>query len=129
MNLNEAIAEEGSLPPGNYRAQFDMTEPVSISGIKDKLSENDVEVINIKQWQSNGLWHLGVSFEKPDPASGISFLPGAVIPLIGFAIVSVLVTVSIFRIETITNSLSKLALIIGGVAIAFAFVKGRAKAR
>ncbi len=129
MNLNEAIAHEQSLPSGNYRVQFDMTEPAPIIDIKDKLRENGVEVLDVNQWQSQGLWHLGVSYKKPEPTTGISFLPMAVVPLVAFAIVGLLITVSIFKIETIANSLSKLLLIIGGFTVVALYINRKPATR
>ena len=115
MNLNEAITREQALPPGSYRVQFDLTEPADINAIREALKE--VDTLGINQWQSGGLWHLGVSYRKSAPTSAISFLPQAIVPLIAFAIAATIVTISIFRIKDITESLAKLALVVGVVAI------------
>ena len=115
MNLNEAITREQALPPGSYRVQFDLTEPADINAIREALKE--VDTLGINQWQSGGLWHLGVSYRKSAPTSAISFLPQAIVPLIAFAMAATLVGISIFKIKDITESLTKLFLVIGGVTV------------
>jgi len=115
MNLNEAITREQALPPGSYRIQFDLTEPADTAAIRSMLE--GVDLISINQWQSGGLWHLGVSYRKPPPDAAISFLPQAIVPLIAFAMAATLVGISIFKIKDITESLTKLFLVIGGVTV------------
>ena len=129
MDLNEAIAQEQALAPGSYRIQFDLTEPANIADIRDKLESSGINLIGIKQWRSGGLWHLGVSYRKPAPAVGISFLPLAIIPLIAFGMVATLVGISIFNIKNITDSLTKLFLVVGGITITVLVLTRRWPAR
>ena len=129
MDINEAIAIERSMPVGSsYRIEFDMTEPARIIDIKDTLKLNGINA-NVKQWHSGGLWHLGISHRKPVSADGISALPVAIIPLIGFTLIIAMVGISIFRIKEITDSLMKLALIVGGFTVAVLYLKNKTPAR
>ena len=128
MDISEAILQEQSMPPGSsYRIQFDMDEPANIAAIKDKLKQNGINA-NVKQWNSGGLWHVGISYKKP-VSDGISALPVAIIPLIGFTLIIAMVGISIFRIKEITDSLMKLALIIGGFTVVVLYLKSRTPAR
>ena len=128
MDISEAILQEQSMPPGSsYRIQFDMAEPANIAAIKDKLKQNGINA-NVKQWNSGGLWHVGISYKKP-VSDGISALPVAIIPLIGFTLIIAMVGISIFRIKEITDSLMKLALVIGGFTVAVLYLKSKTLAR
>ncbi len=122
MNLNEAIAREQALEPGSYRIQFDMTEPANISAVRDVLKQNGITA-SVKQYQAGGLWHLAINYRKPAAEAGISALPLAIIPLIGFTMIIGLVGIGIFKIQAITDSLTKLALVVGGLAIVFVVLK------
>lgn len=127
LTIDEAIAEEKTLAPGSYRIQFNLMEPADINVIKETLTSNGINAY-VRQWYSGNLWHLGVSYKKPVPDTGISFLPIAIIPLIAFTIAATIVTIGIFRIKDITDSLTKLALVVGGVMILTLYMSRKSRA-
>ena len=123
VDINSAIAQEQALPPGNYEIRFYTTDPVSSQDIADTktyLKSEGVDVRQVYQKKSNGLYYLGVKYVKHQPTENIAFLPLAVIPLIAFGFVSVLVGVGIFKLDTITNNIGKILLITFGGTIVLA---------
>lgn len=122
-NIEQAIAEERSLKPGAYDIRFYLTEPVGdsdLQSIANHLLANGVDVIDVSQVKSDGLWTVSVKYRRPVATETISFLPLAVIPLIAFGFVAVLVGIGIFKIEDIMNNIGKILLITFGGLILFA---------
>jgi len=123
-NIEEAIAKERSLKPGAYDIRFYLTEPVGdndLQSIANHLSANGVDVIDVSQLKTDGLWAVSVKYRKPAETEAIGFaLPLAVIPLIAFGFIAVLIGIGIFRIEQIMNNIGKILLITFGGLIVFA---------
>jgi len=127
IDLNSATEQEKALAPGLYEARFYINNPVSSVDIRDArlyLKEQGVDVKSVYQKKVGGLWYVGVKYVIHPPSESISFLPVAVIPLIGFALVSVLVGVGIFKIESLTNNIGKILLItLGGTIVIAALLR------
>jgi hypothetical protein len=120
VNIDEAVKEEAALPSGSYEVRFYLSEPVTpadIQQIRDHLNANGVVVDRISQGKEKGLWYIAIDYTKPEPGKAIGFLPGAIIPLIAFGFISVLVGIGIFKIESVSNNIGKLLLIIVGGGI------------
>jgi hypothetical protein len=123
VDISTALKEEQALSPGQYEIRFYISEPVSSRDIADArayLKSEGVDVRNIYQQKSNGLYFLGVQYVKHPVSDSIAFLPLAVIPLIGFALTAVLVGVGIFKLDSIANNIGKILLITLGGTIALA---------
>ncbi len=118
-DINQAVEEEKNLPPGTYDIRFYLNAPLTsedIKAISQHLIENGVDVKKVYQNISQEIY-LGVQYQRHE-ATGISFLPLAVIPLIGFVLVAALVGLGIFKIGDITSAIGKLLLIaLGGTAL------------
>jgi hypothetical protein len=123
VDINSAIREEQALPPGLYEARFYLAEPVSSQDIADTrayLKSEGVDVKKVYQRKTDGLYYLGVQYVRHPVGEAIAFLPLAVIPLIGFALVAALVGVGIFKLDTIANNIGKILLITFGGTIVLA---------
>ena len=126
LDIEKAIAEENSLPPGSYEIRFYTTEPHqdNLQDIFDHLYSNGIEVISVEQRKTKGLWYISVKYIRPEVSNAIAFLPIAVIPLIAFGMVAVLVGIGIFKFEDLTGNIGKLLLIIfGGTIVIAALVR------
>jgi hypothetical protein len=120
LDLPTAINLENDLPPGIWDVKFYTTRPFTaeeINEIKATLADEGVEVKNISQGVFQGTDYLSVIYERRAAAPGISFLPAAIIPLIGFGLVSVLVGIGIFKVGDILASAAKLIAITGGIVL------------
>lgn len=126
-SVNEAIAEESALPPGIYEVRFYSPNPVSRDvqhDIFDHLYNSGVDVRGVYQMKSDGLWYVGVVYQKPAPSEAVAALPVAVIPLIAFGFIAALIGVGIFRVENIAKALGQLALILlGGTIVLVALLR------
>lgn len=126
-DVKAAIAEEQSLPPGNYDIRFYSPNPVSEEvqqDIFDHLYDSGVDVRGVYQRKSDGLWYVGVIYNRPVASESIAALPIAIIPLIAFGFISVLVGIGIFRVENIARALGQLALILlGGTIVIVALMR------
>lgn len=131
-DLNSASANEQSLPPGPYEARFYISQPVTPQDIADTrayLKNEGVDVRKVYQQKTNGLYYIAVQYVKHPASGSISFLPVALIPLIGFALVAGLVGVGIFKLDTITNNIGKILLItLGGTIVIAALLRKPAEA-
>ncbi len=120
-NIEEAIQRESALEPGVYDIRFYLTEPVSredIRSIRDYLNVNGVDTIGVTQIKSGADWAVSVKYRRPEPGESISFLPVAIIPLIGLGFVASLVGIGIFKMEDIANNIGKILLIgFGGATL------------
>jgi hypothetical protein len=127
-SIDLATQEERAAGPGLIEVRFYLTQPIdgaSIQDIRSYLGQNGVDVRSVSQGKAGGLNYVSVIYNKPaiQPET-ISFLPVAVIPLIAFGFVSVLVGFGIWKIEDITSSVGKLALIIfGGTIVLVALLR------
>lgn len=120
LDLSTAINLENGLPPGIWEVRFYITRQLTaeeINYIKATLADEGVVVKSVSQGVSQGTNYLSITYERRTAAAGISFLPLAVIPLIGFALVAVLVGVGIFKIGDILTSATKLIAITGGIVL------------
>lgn len=126
-DVNEAVSEEAALPPGDYEVRFYSPNPVSRDveqDIFDHLYNSGVDVRGVYQRKTDGLWYIGVIYEKPAPYEAVAALPVAVIPLIAFGFIATLIGIGIFRVENIAKSLGQLALILlGGTIILVALLR------
>lgn len=123
--VQEAMAEEQSLPPGAYEIRFYTPNPVTqevLFSIADTLVDSGVDVKGVHQAKSDGLWYVGVRYIKHPASEGISALPVAVIPLIAFGFIATLIGIGIFKVRDIAKSLGLLAIIILGGSIALAAI-------
>lgn len=122
-NIEEAIQQENALGPGVYDIRFYLAEPVTqedIRLIRDHLHVNGVDAIDVTQIKSGADWAVSVKYRRPEVGDSISFLPMAIIPLIGFGFVASLVGIGIFKMEDIANNIGKILLIGFGGAILLA---------
>lgn len=123
--VQEAMAEEQSLPPGSYEIRFYSPNPVAqdvLYNIADTVVDNGVDVKEVYQDKSKGLWYVGVRYLKHPASESIGALPVAVIPLIAFGFISTLIGIGIFKVQDIARSIGMLALIIFGGSIVLAAV-------
>jgi len=114
VDVKQAAADEAALPPGLYEIRFYLDSPVTPGDVKDTrdyLVSQGVDVKQVRQSKSNGLWYLAVKYRKHAPTESVAFLPMAVIPLIGFAFVGLLIGIGVFKIEELANNIGKLMLI------------------
>ena len=121
--IEEAVKAEPSLPSGLIEARFYTTAPLGREKLQDTfdtLYSNGVDVREVSEAKSNGLWYVAVRYHRPAASSAISALPVAIIPLIAFGMIALLVGVGIFKIEDIVNNVGKLVLLVGGVMIVVA---------
>jgi hypothetical protein len=115
--VNEYAAQEEALGPGVYQIIFNITTPTDVEAIKETLADHGIKTYKVDQRVTGDGYAVDVVYRKPDPGDGISFLPVAVIPLIGFVLASALVGITIFKIGDIAEGLMKLVLVAGGVAV------------
>jgi hypothetical protein len=114
--IDQAIADEQSLPPGNYEVRFNMPNIISrqeVQEIKIYLEEQGVDVGRVYQSKSEGIPYLGIQYKKNAPEEGITFLPIAVIPLIGLGLILTVISIGIFKLEDI----AKVLMVGGGILI------------
>lgn len=128
LDVKEAISEEEALAPGLYEIRFYLTEPVAAQDIRDTkeyLISSGVDVRNVFQNKSDGLWYLGIKYRrKPNPENIAFALPVAVIPLVAFAFITALIGIGIFRLEDIVNNIGKLLLLgLGGTIVIVALLR------
>lgn len=126
-DIKVATQVEQEAGPGTYEAKFYTTELQSqerLQQVFDECYYAGIDVKGVYPKKAGGLYYVGVIFRKPQPARGIAMLPVAVIPLIGFGILSALIGFGIFKIEEITSGIAKVLLIlIGGTVIVVALAK------
>lgn len=115
-DVERAIAEEQSLPPGVYEVRFHIIAPISqeeLNELHEHLLTQGVDVVGSIVQDVKGLWYVSVKYRKHPPAENIAFAP-LLIPLIPTFLVAVLVGIGIFRLSDITQNLTKL-LVVGGI--------------
>lgn len=116
VDINSAIADEQSLPSGDYEVRFYILEPLTRQDVADAryyLRNQGVDVHRIYQGKEKGISYLGVKYTRHAAGDGISFLPIAIIPLIGFGMIAALIGIGLFKLE----DLGKVMLIGGGLVI------------
>jgi hypothetical protein len=120
VSLNEASRIEESLPPGKHEIRVYTTqlqEAATIQELRAVLSENGARVNSVSQGREGDLCYLSVKFTKTAPSDSISALPVAIIPLIGLVAILGMVGLGIFQLDSITDNITKLLLILGGITI------------
>jgi len=126
-DIKVATQVEQAAGPGTYEARFYTSELQSQETLQqafDQCYYAGVDVKGVYPKKAGGLYYVGVIFRKPQPARGIALLPVAVIPLVGFGILSALIGFGIFKIQEVTSGLAKMLLIIvGGTVIIVALAK------
>jgi len=125
VHVEEATRAEQEAPPGIIEVRFYTAEPLNREDSQaayDHLWANGVDVRKVYIHNQKGLPYMGVVYNRPPPVTGIAALPLAIIPLIAFGMIAVLVGVGIFQLETITNNIAKLLLIVFGGTIVVALV-------
>ena len=125
VHVEEAARAEQEAPPGVIEVRFYTAEPLNREDAQaayDHLWANGVDVRKVYVYNGKGLPYMGVVYNKQPPGEGISALPLAIIPLIAFGMIAALVGIGIFQLETITNNIAKLLLIVFGGTIVVALV-------
>lgn len=124
-SIEAATQAEYELPEGVYQIRFWLSQPASpgdIAWIKSTLSEAGIEVKEVITGIEFDMDYIAVTYMRTVPDGGISFLPVAIIPLIGLGIVATLIGIGIFKWEEIIGGLIKFTLVAGGVLIALALI-------
>lgn len=124
-DINQASLVEDMLPSGIYDVKFYVTDflsPIQLSDLKASLVNSGVDVKNVYQSFIDGMKYIGVDYQRTIYGQGISQLPIAIIGLIGTALIPILVGIGIFKIDSIANSVTKILLVGGGIAIVLAVV-------
>jgi len=127
VHVDEASKAEQEAPYGLIEVRFYTAEPLDREDAQaafDHLAANGVDVRKVYIHNQKGLPYLGVVYNRQPPVEGISALPLAIIPLIAFGMITVLVGIGIFQLETITNNIGKLLLIVfGGTIVVVAIAR------
>lgn len=111
-DVNEAIAFEQSLPPGDYFVRITLAEPMSVTvqDIREQLVSHGINVYDVKMLAGN---QIEIDYHK---AEGIGQWQ-VIIPLIVPLVIVAAVVFGIFKLESITQALIPLILVVGGVVI------------
>lgn len=122
-NIREAQVAEAAAPPGRYEVMLSDFNPYSqadLAAIRDYFVTNGVEVTGIRQ-ELKGLYQLRIQYVKHAPSEGIS--QGALlIPLIPPILLATLVGITIFRLEAVSASVTKVLVVAGAIAITLALI-------
>ena len=127
VDIDTAIAEEQSAPPGLYEVRLYRPEPISEEtkqDIFDSLYYQGVDIKGVYQKKTKGLWYVGIRYRKHAPTESIAFAWALLIPLIPTILVASLIGIGLFKIEEITRAIIPILLAVGGfTVIALALIR------
>lgn len=125
LTVDQATNVEAQNPPGGYTVRLWLDhEPTQdeVHDIFNYLDWNGIEIHEVRSGVDGNAPYIDINYVKTAPTPGISFLPLALIPLIGFGLVIGLIGIGIFKWHSIVNETVKLVLVVGGVGIALAIL-------
>ena len=126
VNIQEAIAEEQSLPPGLYEVRLSIISPLSQEELDDLHAyflDRGVDIKGCLQQRIKGLYQIRIKYQKHPLSEGIA-QASLLIPLIPVFLLAVLVGIGIFKASEIIGALTPIIFgIIGFGVVALVIVR------
>lgn len=118
-DIKEAIEAEKALPAGEYEVRADLLYPLSqerLNELQDKLISHGVQLLAPISQTDETLSVLTIRTYKPAATRGIAFV--WVLPILGILAGAGILGITLWRSTAIIDSLAKLAIPLGLIAVA-----------
>jgi len=118
-DIQAAIAEEQTLPPGLYEVRLSLISPISQQQLDDlhaHFLECGIDIQGCLQQRVKGLYEIRIKYKKHAPSGAIAQWQ-LLIPVIPVFLIATLVGIGIFRIEEVGKAILPILLAVGGFVV------------